>query len=77
MDYLQQLQAAVTGRSTAQRNPVFEYQKEALISYEDMKETIMRNIVRNVLLSRVQIDTTGKLHSAALISTFHRKKSML
>ena len=61
MDYLQQLQAAVTGRSTAQRNPVYEYQKEALISYGDMKETIMKNIVRNVLLSRVQIDTTGKL----------------
>ena len=61
VDYLQQLQAAVKGRSTAQRNPVYEYQKEALISYGDMKETIMKNIVRNVLLSRVQIDTTGKL----------------
>lgn len=61
VDYLQQLQAAVKGRSTAQRNPVYEYQKEALISYGDMKETIMRNIVRNVLLSSVWVDRTGKL----------------
>ena len=61
VDYLQQLQAAVKGRSTAQRNPVYEYQKEALISYGDMKETIMRNIVRNVLLSSVWEDRTGKL----------------
>ena len=61
VDYLQQLQAAVMGRSTAQRNPVYEYQKEALNSYEDMKETIMKNIVRNVLLSRVQLDSAGNL----------------
>lgn len=61
VDYLQQLQAAVKGRSTAQRNPVYEYQKEALVSYGDMKETVMRNIVRNVLLSSVQIDRAGKM----------------
>lgn len=49
VDYLQQLQSAVMGRSSAQRNPVYEYQKEALISYGDMKDTIMKNIARNVL----------------------------
>lgn len=61
VDYLQQLQTAVMGRSTAQRNPVFEYQKEALISFGDMKETIMKNIVRNVMLSSVRLDEAGKL----------------
>ncbi len=61
VDYLQQLQAAVLGRSTAQRNPVYEYQKEALLSYGDMKETILKNIVRNVLLSDVHLDRSGKL----------------
>lgn len=61
VDYLQQLQAAVMGRSTAQRNPVYEYQKEALVSYEDMKETILKNIVRNVLLSDVHLDKSGEL----------------
>ncbi len=61
VDYLQQLQMAVTGRSTAQRNPVYEYQKEALVSFEDMKETIMKNIVRNVLLSSVHCDEEGNL----------------
>lgn len=61
VDYLQQLQAAVMGRSTAQRNPVYEYQKEALVSYEDMKNTILRNMLRNVLLSGVSYDKSGKL----------------
>lgn len=61
VDYLQQLQAAVMGRSTAQRNPVYEYQKEALASYEDMKETILKNIIRNVLLSDVHLDRSGEL----------------
>ena len=51
VDYLQQLQSAVMGRSSAQRNPVYEYQKEALISYGDMKDAIMKNIARNVLLN--------------------------
>ena len=51
VDYLQQLQSAVMGRSSAQRNPVYEYQKEALISYGDMKDAIMNNIARNVLLN--------------------------
>lgn len=63
VDYLQQLQAAVKGRSTARRNPVYEYQKEALVSYEDMKETIMRNITRNVLLSSINVDQRGNLNT--------------
>ena len=50
-EVLQQLQSAVMGRSSAQRNPVYEYQKEALISYGDMKDAIMKNIARNVLLN--------------------------
>ena len=60
VDYLQQLQTAVSGRSTAQRNPVYEYQKEALVSYEEMRETIMKNIVRNILLSSVHTAEDGK-----------------
>lgn len=37
VDYLQQLQAAISGRSSAQRNLLFEYQREARISFEDME----------------------------------------
>jgi len=61
VDYLQQLQYAVAGRSTAQRNPIYEYQKEALESFRKMKKTIRRNMVRNILLSDVYLDKEGKL----------------
>lgn len=61
VDYLQQLQAAVTGRATAQRNPVFEYQKDGLESFQEMEKTIHRNIMRNVLLSEVYISAEGEL----------------
>lgn len=61
VDYLQQLQSAVSGRSSAQRNPVYEYQKDSYKSFMKMKKIIYRNIVRNVLLSEVNIDNAGKL----------------
>ena len=56
VDYLQQLQSAVSGRATAQRNLVFEYQKDALSAFRMMEREIKRNIVRNILLSDVSID---------------------
>ena len=62
VDYLQQLQAAVSGRMSAQRNPVFEYQKEARESFEKMERTILKNIVRNILLSSVSIDKENQIH---------------
>jgi len=61
VDYLQQLQSAVSGRMSAQRNLVFEYQKEALESFEKMERTILRNIIRNILLSSVTIDKEENL----------------
>lgn len=60
VDYLQQLQAAVSGRAMAQRNPVYEYQEEALESYRMMEKTILRNIMRNILLSEVSFDKKQK-----------------
>lgn len=62
VDYLQQLQFAVSGRATAQRNPVFEYQKEALKSFREMERTAKKEIIRNILLSDVFTDDKGKLH---------------
>lgn len=62
VDYLQQLQFAVSGRASAQRNPVFEYQKEALKSFREMERTAKREIIRNILLSDVFTDEKGKLH---------------
>ena len=56
VDYLQQLQSAVSGRATAQRNLVFEYQKDALSAFRMMERDIKRNVVRNILLSDVSVD---------------------
>ncbi len=62
VDYLQQIQAAVSGRASAQRNLLFEFQKEALEAFRKMEKIILRNIMRNVLLSNVYIDGQRKLH---------------
>lgn len=61
VDYLQQLQAAVGGRTTAQRNPVYEYQVEAHRAFEQMRKTIYRDIVRYVLLSSVTVTEDNEL----------------
>lgn len=55
VDYLQQLQHAVTGRSTAQRKPVFEYQIEAKEAFDKMRDTVLKNLIRNILLSNVYV----------------------
>ena len=61
VDYLQQLQAAVSGRSSAQRNPILEYQKEALESFKQMEEMILKDMIRNILLSNVYFDEEHEL----------------
>ena len=61
VDYLQQLQYAVAGRSSAQRNPLYEYQKEALLSFRKMETIIRTNMIRNILLSDVTLDKKGTL----------------
>ena len=62
VDYLQQLQAAVAGRASAQRNLVFEYHGDALAAFRDMERTIRKDAMRNILLSSVYIDEENKLH---------------
>ena len=61
VDYLQQLQYAVSGRSSAQRNPLYEYQRDALESFRKMERNIKTNIIRNILLSDVSLDKTDNL----------------
>jgi preprotein translocase subunit SecA len=61
LDYLQQLQFAITTRGTAQRNPLFEYSREAYESFDDMKENMKKNIVRNFFLSEPETGKDGKL----------------
>ena len=59
VDYLQQLQYAVSGRSAAQRNPVFEYQEEAYDSFLLMEKTIKKDIIRNIFLGQKEYSKTG------------------
>ena len=60
VDYLQQLQAAISGRSSAQRNLLFEYQREARISFEDMEKSIKKAMIRNILLGEVSFGKDNK-----------------
>ena len=62
VDYLQQLQAAVSGRATAQRNLLIEYQNDAFESYKKMERTVKENALRNILLSDVYVDEENRLH---------------
>ena len=61
VDYLQQLQAAVIGRASAQRNPVYEYRRDALEAFRRMEKTVQSNIMRNILLSDVERNKEGEL----------------
>ncbi|MDY3036595.1 MAG: accessory Sec system translocase SecA2 [Absicoccus sp.] len=61
VDYLQQLQYAITTRGTAQRNPIFEYSREAYHSFEDMKTTMKRNITRNFFLGDPEMNEDGQM----------------
>lgn len=62
VDYLWQMQMAVMGRASAQRNPVFEFQKDALEAFRKMEHRILNNIMRNILLSNLYIDADNRLH---------------
>ena len=63
VDYLQQLQYVVSGRSAAQRNPVFEYHEEAYRSFLCMEKIIKKEIVRNIFLGKMEVDkTTGEMN---------------
>ena len=53
VDNLQQLRTVVRSRVTAQRQPMYEYHREAFRSYQKMKEAIQQKIVKNLLLSSV------------------------
>ena len=61
VDYLQQLHAAISGRSSAQRNLLFEYQREARISFEDMEKSIKKAMIRNILLGEVSFGKDNEM----------------
>ena len=62
VDYLQQLQYVVGGRASAQRNPVFEYHREAYESFERMQNTIKKDITRNIFLGEKAYTKDGEMY---------------
>ena len=61
VDYLQQLRAALSGQYASQKNPLVEFFQEAYQSFERMKEAAKEQMVRNLLLSRVEINKKGEI----------------
>lgn len=61
VDYLQQLQAAISGRSTAQRNLLYEYQREARLSFRHMEKSIKKAMIRNILLGEVSFGKDNEM----------------
>ena len=61
VDYLQQFQGLVSSQGYAQKNPVFEFHKEAFKSYKRMNADINLNIIKNMALSYINIKPSGKL----------------
>lgn len=61
VDYLQQLRVALSGQYTSQKNPLVEFYQEAYLSFDRMKAMAKEQMVRNLLLSRVEINTKGEI----------------
>ena len=61
VDYLQQLSLAISGQSASIKNPIVEYYQEAYSGFEEMKIQIKMDMVRNLLLSRIDISPKGDI----------------
>ena len=61
VDYLQQLRVALSGQYASQKNPLVEFYQEASLSFDRMKALAKEQMVRNLLLSRVEINTKGEI----------------
>ena len=51
VDNLTQLKTVVSSRALGQHNPIFEYEKEAMNSFKQMKKSFWRDTVKYMLLS--------------------------
>lgn len=61
VDHLQQLRTIVVNRRFSQHNPIFEYQKEAKLSYNEMKKHLDQTILRNVMLTEITHGKNGEI----------------
>lgn len=61
VDHLQQLRATVMNRRFLQKNPIYEYQKEAVIAYDMMKQRIDLMVLKNMMLSTIELTDEGEI----------------
>ncbi|QHW38332.1 accessory Sec system translocase SecA2 [Staphylococcus ursi] len=61
VDHLQKLKASVNSRQNGKRNPIFEYHRVALESFETMTDTIKRDIVKYLCQSITSFDKNDRL----------------
>lgn len=61
VDTLEQLKNLITARTSAQRNPVYEYHFEAKRAYRAMQANLRRLALQNLLLSTITVKKDGSL----------------
>ena len=61
VDYLQQLSLAIGGQSAAQKILLSSITKKPIMDSEEMKRQVKKDMVRNLLLSRVDISPKGEI----------------
>ena len=61
VDYLQQLRTALGSQYNSQKNPVVEYYQESYASFDRMKDKTKAQVVRNLLLSTVEVNKKGEI----------------
>lgn len=61
VDTLEQLKQLVPARTTAQRDPVYEYHFEAKRAYEAMQKQFQKLVLQNILLSTITVKKDGRL----------------
>lgn len=59
VDTLQQLKGVMASRTLVQRNGLYDYYKESLYSYQQMKEQMEEKVLRYLMLSRVNLSADG------------------
>lgn len=61
IDSLSILSTVVSGRTYAQKNPVYEYARETYESYNEMRYRIKESIIRNIAKSHIERNGNGEL----------------
>ncbi|EGJ28289.1 SecA wing/scaffold domain protein [Streptococcus porcinus str. Jelinkova 176] len=61
VDYLQQFRVLVASRHSAQRNTIYEFHREALLSFKELEFRVKQSIIKNLALSMLAYNPKGEL----------------